>query len=124
MCLIHFYKWNHNRVLKSKVAAQNEDYKRLLNQKKSSEIRLGRIGENMAPFFTEWPYDQRAFRFLGHPIDGIQFSEDEIIFIEIKTGMARLTTNQKRIRNLVSEGKVRFATFRVDENGCHLKVAR
>lgn len=95
---------------------------RMLSQKKSSEVRLGKIGENMAPFFLEWPYDPNKFRFLGNPVDGIQFEEDEVIFVEIKTGKARLTSSQKSVKQLVQEGKVRFATFRVGEDGCELKM--
>lgn len=96
--------------------------KKILSQKKSSEVRLGKIGENMAPFFMGWPYDANKFRFLGNPVDGIQFEEDEVIFVEIKTGKARLTASQKSVKQLVKEGKVRFATFRVGEDGCTLKM--
>ena len=96
--------------------------KLLASQKKSSEVRIGKIGENMAPFFTDWPYDPNRFRFLGNPVDGIQFENDEVIFVEIKTGKARLTTSQRSVKQLVQEGKVRFATFRVGEDGCSLKV--
>jgi predicted Holliday junction resolvase-like endonuclease len=96
--------------------------RKVVSQKKSSEVRLGKIGENMAPFFTGWPYDPNKFRFLGNPVDGIQFEDDEVIFVEIKTGKARLTTSQKTVKQLVQEGKVRFATFRVGEDGCSLKI--
>jgi predicted Holliday junction resolvase-like endonuclease len=108
--------------LKNEIALLKEKNSKVLSQKKSSEVRLGKIGENMAPFFSEWPYDPNGFRFLGNPVDGIQFNEDEIVFVEIKTGKARLTTSQKKAKQLIKEGKVRFATFRVDEGGCSLKV--
>jgi len=94
----------------------------LFRQRKSSEIRLGRIGENMAPFFEEWPYDPNDFRFLGSPIDGVQFTEGSIIFVEIKTGKSRLTGKQRMIRDLVKNGRVSFATFRVDEDGCTMTL--
>jgi len=94
----------------------------LFRQRKSSEIRLGRIGENMAPFFEEWPYDPNDFRFLGSPIDRVQFTEGSIIFVEIKTGKSRLTGKQRMIRDLVKNGRVSFATFRVDEDGCTMTL--
>ncbi len=59
--------------------------------RKNSEIRLGKIGENLAPFVKDWPWDPNKFRFLGNPIDGVQFNKDEIEFVEIKTGKARLS---------------------------------
>jgi predicted Holliday junction resolvase-like endonuclease len=99
-----------------------QDYNKILSQKKSSEVRLGKIGENMAPFFKEWPFNPNDFRFLGNPVDGIQFNDDEIIFVEIKTGKARLTNSQKSVKQLVKEGKVKFITFRIGEDGCSLKV--
>lgn len=99
-----------------------DNYDKLLSQKKSSEVRLGKIGENMAPFFGSWPFDPNNFKFLGNPIDGISFEEDAIYFIEIKTGKARLTESQKNVKRLVKEGKVYFATFRVGEDGCSFKI--
>lgn len=108
--------------LKARIKVLKKDNAKILHQKKSSEVRLGKIGENMAPFFTEWPYDPNSFRFLGNPIDGIQFTDDEIIFVEIKTGKARLSNSQKHIKKLVKEGKVKFASFRVGEEGCNLLI--
>lgn len=93
----------------------------LVYQKKSSEVRLGKTVENVAPFFDEWPYDPNDFRFLGNPIDGISFNEDEIVFVEIKTGMSRLSKNQTKIKSLIKEGKVKFITFRANEKGINIK---
>lgn len=98
------------------------EYDKVLHQKKSSEVRLGKVAENMAPFFDAWPYDPNNFRFLGNPIDGIQFTEDSVVFIEIKSGKAKLSNSQKLVKDLVKRGKVEFATFRVDDTGCLLKV--
>lgn len=110
-----------NSKLQRKIIKEQIYSKKILSQKKSSEVRLGRIGENMAPFVTDWPYEQNKFRFLGNPVDGIQFTDNEIIFIEIKTGKSRLSHVQKNIKKLIAEGKVSFATFRVAENGCEFK---
>lgn len=109
--------------LKSSYDANNkldEEYRKLLNQKKSSEVRVGKIGENMAPFLDGWPYDPNSFRFLGNPIDGVQFADDKIRFIEIKTGGARLSPGQKKVRELVLNGKVSFVSFRIGTDGCSL----
>ena len=107
---------------KAKTGEEKDKYTKLLHDKISSEVRVGKIGENMAPFLNDWPYNPNNFRFLGHPIDGIQFTDDEIIFVEIKTGKSRLSKSQRRFRDLVKEKKVSFATFRVGENGCKLKI--
>ena len=120
--LVTTYLSYRNSDLRKRNKELEEKNKKTLHQRKSSEVRLGKIGENMAPFFAEWPYDPNNFRFLGNPVDGISFNEDEVIFIEIKTGKARLTNSQKSVKKLVKEGKVSFATFRVSEDGCTLKV--
>lgn len=95
-------------------------YHKELSFRKSSEVRLGFIGENLAPFTKCWPWDPSGFRFLGNPVDGIQFNNKEIIFVEIKTGNARLSKNQKQFKKLVQEGKVSFVTFKIGEDGIKL----
>ncbi len=105
-----------------KLKESKNNFDTMLSQKKSSEVRVGKIGENMAPFLKDWPYDPNKFRFLGNPVDGIQFTDNEVIFIEIKTGKSRLSKTQKKIKELVKKGNVSFATFRVGENGCELKI--
>jgi predicted Holliday junction resolvase-like endonuclease len=55
-------------------------------------------------------------------VDGIQFNDDDIIFVEIKTGHARLSKPQKKFKQLVKEGKVKIATFRVSEDGSKLLI--
>ena len=110
---------SHQREAK-KAEEWKTKYEKTLFHRKSSEIRLGKIGENLAPFVEAWPWDPKNFRFLGNPIDGIQFNEDEIVFVEIKTGGARLSRSQKDFRDLVKAGKVSFVTFKITEDGVKL----
>lgn len=110
-------KWKKNKEFADKY---KEKYEKELHYRKSSEVRLGKIGENLAPFVQDWPWDPNDFRFLGNPIDGIQFNEDEILFVEIKTGKARLSKSQKNFRDLVTAGKVSFVTFKITEDGAKL----
>ena len=104
----------------NKLKKQKSKYDRELHHRKSSEVRLGKIGENLAPFVKNWPWDPKEFRFLGNPIDGVQFNDDEIIFVEIKTGKARLSKSQKDFRDLVKAGKVSFVSFKITEDGINL----
>jgi predicted Holliday junction resolvase-like endonuclease len=104
-----------NRKLSEDLNDTKSKLDTVTNQKKSSEVRLGKIGENLAPFTDSWPWDSNKFRFLGSPIDGIQFTDDEIIFVEIKTGKSRLSNNQIKYRKLIEDKKVRFSIFRMGE---------
>lgn len=92
------------------------------SQKKSSEVKLGLMAENFMPFIRDYPYDHKKFRFLANPVDGIQVTDDSVIFIEFKTGAARLSKSQRVIKDMVAKGNVRFETFRVNEQGTSLKI--
>ena len=81
--------------------------------RRSESTRYGQITEQFMPFISDYPYDSKQFRFLGSPIDGVQFEEDKIVMIEFKSAGSQLSTRQRRIRNLVREGKVDFQEIRV-----------
>lgn len=116
--------YKKNEAGEQKRVALQSLVNRIASQKKSSEVRLGKIGENLAPFVDGWPYDPNNFRFLGNPCDGVSFNLNtgKIVFVEIKTGKSKLSKSQKRIRELVNKGEVYFATFRVGEDGCEFKI--
>ena len=75
----------------------------------------GLIAEQFAPFtrrLEEFGWDPQEFKFLGRPVDGVQFQDDEVIIVEFKTGGSQMTPRQRQIKKLVSEGKVRFEEIR------------
>jgi predicted Holliday junction resolvase-like endonuclease len=49
----------------------------------------------------------RIFAF-GKPIDFVGVKEDSLDFIEVKTGQARLTEEEKKIRDLILAKKINF----------------
>jgi predicted Holliday junction resolvase-like endonuclease len=112
--------FSQNKRLKEEAKHWQNKHDTVLSQKKSSEVRLGMIGENLAPFTDSWPYEPGNFIFIGREIDGLQINDDSIVFIEIKTGKSRLSKSQKNIKSLIKEGKVYFETFRIDADGCKL----
>tara|TARA_B100000427_G_C15233729_1_gene474534 strand:- start:47 stop:403 length:357 start_codon:yes stop_codon:yes gene_type:complete len=91
-----------------------EKHKKLLSQKKSSEVRLGHISETLAPFLDQFEFDPENCTFLGKPIDYIAFEEEAITIIEIKSGKAQLTKKQRQVRDLIKDGKVYWKEIRVD----------
>ncbi len=99
------------RIIIKLKERQNE----LISKKQSLSTKYGRISEQFMPFIEDYPYDSNCFRFIGDPIDGVQFNEDKIVFMEFKTSGARMTSRQKEIRRLIKEGKVDFEEFRIDE---------
>ena len=101
------------KELEAKLLKEEENSRIILSQKKSSEIRTGHIAEQLAPFLTGFNHDPRNIRYLGQPIDYVIFDTDSIIFLEVKSGKSHLSHNQKRIRRLVEERKIRWEEFRV-----------
>jgi predicted Holliday junction resolvase-like endonuclease len=80
----------------------------------------GQVSEQIAPLLPEFPWVAADARFLGAPIDYVVFdgvSEDqdeiEVVLVEVKTGRARLSRREKRIRDAVEAGRVRFETLRL-----------
>jgi len=100
-------------VLKSQVGFQEEQYSKLLGQKKSSEVRVGHIAETMASFLKDYPFPSETGTFLGKPLDMIHFLDDKIVFVEIKSGKSKLSSKQRKIKELIEKGKVEFLLYRV-----------
>ena len=87
--------------LEKKLEEETLARKKVLSQKKSGEVRLGHIAETLAPFLDQFDFEPERCSFLGQPIDYISFGDDEITFIEVKSGNSQLSQKQRHIRDLV-----------------------
>ncbi|OGO31897.1 MAG: Holliday junction resolvase [Chloroflexi bacterium RBG_16_56_11] len=83
--------------------------------KQSRAVLGGKFTEQMVPFFPDFKYDPTEVRFIGSPIDMVVFpglargDPEEIVILEVKSGKnAQLTSAQRKIRQLVEEGMVRW----------------
>lgn len=101
-------------ALKAAMIFQEEQYDKLFNQKKSSEVRTGKITEQIAPFLEDYPLSPGTARFLGDPIDFVHFDDDKVTFVEVKSGQSQLNKRQREIRDLIKQGKVDFIIYRVE----------
>jgi predicted Holliday junction resolvase-like endonuclease len=84
-------------------------------RQRSISASYGRITEQWFPLMDRYPYDAANFRFLGSPIDGIQFEEDRVVFVEFKARNSELSPLQKRIKQLIRSGKVSWEEFHFEE---------
>lgn len=89
-------------------------YIALRRLRRGDAVRRGFTTEQWLPLAESYPWDPRNFRFLGAPIDGVQFEDDRVVLVEFKSGRSRLSERQIRIRELVKSGKVEFREVRVD----------
>ena len=92
-------------------------YSKLIKERfrnRSLSTRYGNLTEQFLPLVESYPWNPSYFRFLGSPIDGVQFEDDKVILVEFKSGKSKLSKNQRLIRDLVDAGHVEFKVVRLD----------
>ena len=94
---------------------------------RSRYVLKGKIAEHMIPMYRDvFKYDPSDARFLGAPIDYVIFdgytaAKDEksdepitVVLADIKTGNARLNRTERKIKEAVENGRVRWETIQLD----------
>lgn len=111
-------------TLENVVNSKDAQISKVLSQKKSSEVNVGAITENLVPLLAGLPYNSTNMHHLGAPIDYLYFDYDqaEIVFVECKSGNARESKRQKLIKNIIQEGRVRYDLVQITSTG--IKVTR
>lgn len=80
---------------------------------------LGELYEKILPALPDFPYAPKDMVFIGKGCDYIIFDGltewrlREIIFLELKSGNAILTYNEKAIKETLARKKVRFSEYRI-----------
>lgn len=86
---------------------------------RSRAVLGGQFSEQLAPYLPDFPYSPTEVRFLGKPIDFIVFSGmdakdiSEVVFVEVKSGDAKLSAQERHLRDAVEGGRVRYEEYRV-----------
>jgi len=85
-------------------------------QSTAAAVNLGKIIEKIMPSFSTFTHAPGDCRAIFEPIDYLVFSGltksrevEKLVFIDIKTGGARLTKGQKSIQQVVDAGDVSFS---------------
>jgi len=94
---------------------------------RSRYVIKGKIAEHMVPIVPQvFKHNPSDARFIGAPIDYLIFdgytavkdgeSDEEItvVLADIKTGNATLNHTERKIKEAVEEGRVRWETIRID----------
>lgn len=82
----------------------------------------GQFLEKLAPHLPDFPYDPTDVRFLGTPVDYVVFDGlaegdlQEIVFLEVKSGRSTLRSSQRRVRDAVEAGAVRWDVYRIPDD--------
>ncbi len=86
---------------------------------RSQAVTMGKVHEQLIPYLPDFPYNPKDVRFLGSPIDLVVFEGlaegrvERIVFVEVKTGGAGLTSRERWVRDVVQAREVEWAELRV-----------
>lgn len=106
---------------RSRELEESVDEERRDAVERSRAVLKGQVGEQFAPFLTGFPYQPSDARFVGAPVDYVVFDgytavkdgdggDLSVVLLDVKTGDARLSREQKRIRRAVKRGNVEWRT--------------
>ena len=98
---------NQYNKLKSKISNLDSNLR-------SNAVKQGLTLEQWIPISENYPWDHRNFRFLGDPIDGIQFEDNKILLVEFKSGNSRMSNKQKANQQIVENRKVQFVEIKTN----------
>jgi predicted Holliday junction resolvase-like endonuclease len=85
----------------------------------SRAITRGQVFEQFAAYFPSFEFNPKDAQFLGRPVDFVVFDglDDgevkRIVFVEIKTGTASLSSRERRIRDAIRQGRVEWRELRL-----------
>lgn len=88
---------------------------------KSRAVIGGQFSEQLSPYLPNFEFNPTECKFLGKPIDFIVFKGmdekniNEVIFVEVKSGKAKLNAHEKNLKTTIEKKKVRWAEYRVPE---------
>ncbi len=88
---------------------------------KSRAVLGGHFTENLAPFLPDFPFRPNECTFIGKPIDFLVFKGsdekkiDEVIFVEVKSGKAKLSNHEKNLKETIEKKRVRYVEYRIPE---------
>ena len=116
-----FREWQETETLRWE-AEMEQARKSAITQSRS--VLGGKFTEQMVPYLPDFKYDPTEARFIGSPIDLIIFpglargDPEEIVIMEIKTGRtAQLTPQERKIRQLIENGMVRWELLQKPAEG-------
>ncbi len=106
------------KALTRRVVAREERAIRDDAVKRSRAVLTGQISEQLAPFLPGFPWKPSEARFIGKPIDFLIFTGmdekeiSEVVFVEVKSGNAKLSPVERSVKEAIDERRVRWAEYR------------
>jgi predicted Holliday junction resolvase-like endonuclease len=85
---------------------------------RSLAVTAGKVYEQLVPYLPDFPFNPKDVRFLGSPVDFVVFDGlsdghiTRIVFVEVKTGGAELSTRERRVRDAVRDSRIEWYELR------------
>lgn len=89
---------------------------------RSRSVLAGQFSEQLAPYLPDFPFKPTEAKFIGKPVDFIVFKGadekniDEVVFVEVKSGKANLSTHEKNLREAIKGKKVTWYEYRIPQD--------
>lgn len=87
---------------------------------RSLAVTAGKVHEQLVPYLPEFGFNPKDARFLGSPVDLVIFDGlaaghvRRVVFLEVKTGGATLTTRERQVRDVIDAREVVWAELRLN----------
>lgn len=87
---------------------------------RSLAVTAGKVHEQLVPYLPEFGFNPKDARFLGSPVDLVIFDGlaagevKRVVFLEVKTGGASLTTRERQVRDVIEAREVVWAELRLN----------
>ena len=87
---------------------------------RSLAVTAGKVHEQLVPYLPEFGFNPKDARFLGSPVDLVVFDGlaagdvRRVVFLEVKTGGASLTTRERQVRAVIDAREVVWAELRLN----------
>lgn len=87
--------------------------------KQSRSVVMWQVSEQLSPLLPDFPYHYKDAMFLGKWVDYVIFDGihrgqiDNIIFLEIKSGVSQLNKNERMIKDAIVTGRVSYDIWRM-----------
>jgi predicted Holliday junction resolvase-like endonuclease len=85
---------------------------------RSEAVTVGKVSEQLLPFFPDFHFNPKDARFLGAPVDLVVFdgltegAVRRVVFVEVKTRGAKLSPRERLVREAIEAGRVEWLELR------------
>ena len=114
-----FLMYEIGKLVGEKTTADKFPEAKKVAVQRSRSVLSGMFAEQLAPYLPDFPFSPTEAKFIGAPIDFLVFKGmdeqriEEVIFVEVKSGAARLNHNEHSLKDAIINKRVRWHEYHV-----------